>query len=175
MAIDATLLDELASKQAIVEILYLYARGWDRMDEAQVRACFHPDSVHQHAGFEGPSSKFIDFGVTACDGVKSMSHMVFNPIMVVKGDAAISECSYLAHHRRAATDGREGDEDMFIKGRFLDRFERRDGAWKIIRREAYYDFERIVPTADRTLAGLPADQLGHFKPDDALYAMLASF
>ncbi len=168
------LLRELADKQAIVEILYLYARGWDRMDEDALRACFHRDSTHKHAGFEGLSHDFIGSGLEMCRPVRSMSHLITNPMVVVKGDQAISECSFLAHHRRPAGEGK-GEEDMFLKGRYLDRFERRDGLWKIARREAYHDWERVVPPADRTLASASADQLGQYKPGDALYALLASF
>lgn len=172
---DLALLRELADKQAITEVLYLYARGWDRMDEATLLTCFHPDSTHRHGGFEGLSREFIVFGLDLCRSVRSMSHLITNPLVTVKRDAAISECSFLAHHRRPRADGGEGEEDMFLKGRYLDRFERRKGAWKIARREAYHDFERIEPPADRELCGAPADQLGNFKPDDALYPMLAGF
>jgi hypothetical protein len=172
---EMTRLAELADKQAITEILYLYARGWDRMDEEAIRACFHPDSTHKHGGFEGASSDFIRFGLDACKEVRGMSHLITNPLIVLKGDRAISECSFLAHHRRPRTDGGEGEEDFFLKGRYLDRFERRDGVWKIARREGYHDFERVELPADRSLRTAPADQLGRYKPDDALYRMLAEF
>ncbi len=172
---DDVALRDLVDKQAITEVLYLYARGWDRMDEEVLRTCFHPDSTHSHGGFEGLSSDFIAFGLDACRTVRSMSHLITNPLIVVKGDRAISECSFLAHHRRPRTDGGEGEEDFFLKGRYLDRFERRDGVWKIARREGYHDFERVELPADRTLGAAPAGQLGHYKPDDALYPMLAEF
>lgn len=175
MASDATILAGLAAKQAITEVLYLYARGWDRMDEEALRACFHPDSTHSHAGFEGLSHDFIDFGLKACRSVSGMSHLITNPMIVVTGDQAISECSFLAHHRRPRADGGVGEEDMFLKGRYLDRFEQRAGLWRIARREAFHDFERIEPPADQTLAAMPPEQKGRFKPDDALYRMLAEF
>lgn len=167
-------IDELLAKQAITEVLYTYSRGWDRLDEEALFDCFHPDSRHQHAGFEGASIDFIAYGLDVCRNVKSMTHLVTNPLIVVKGDTAISECHYLAHHRRDASDGGGAEEDMFIKGRFIDRFERRAGRWKIAFRSGFFDFERIVPPADRNLAGLPPIQTGKYKPDDALYAMLAS-
>lgn len=175
MVSDAAILAELAAKQAVTEVLYLYARGWDRMDEAALRSCFHADSTHSHAGFEGLSHDFITFGLKLCRTVVSMSHLITNPMIVVKGDRAISECSFLAHHRRPRTDGGEGEEDMFLKGRYLDRLERRGGIWRIARREAFHDFERVELPADRTLSAAPADQKGRFKPDDALYRMLAEF
>ena len=35
-------LEELLKKQAIVDIVYRYARAIDRLDEALLRSCFHP-------------------------------------------------------------------------------------------------------------------------------------
>jgi len=164
---------EMLDKQAITEVLYLYARGWDRRDEAALRKCFHEDSVHAHGAFKGKSHDFIDRGLKNTIAVKAMTHMITNPMVVVKGDRALAECHFLAHHRRDAADG-SGEEDMFIKGRYLDVFEKRFGEWKIASRTGLHDFERIVPPADKTLAGAPADQLSQRKPDDPLYAMLAA-
>ena len=52
-------LEELVAKQAITEVLYRYARGWDRYDEETIRSCFHPDSEHAHGGFTGTSQDFV--------------------------------------------------------------------------------------------------------------------
>lgn len=65
-------------------------------------------------------------------------------------------------------------EDRFIKGRYLDRFEKRDGVWKIAHRRGLHDFERIVAPADLNLASAPPDELSRQAPDDPIYAMLAS-
>ena len=172
--VNETTLEELAARQAITEILYLYARGWDRYDEAALRACFHDDSTHAHGAFKGLSQDFVTRGLESTAAVKSMTHLITNPMIVLKGDHAVSECSYLAHHRRDAADG-SGEEDMFVKGRYLDEFEKRDGVWKISHRIGLIDFERVVPPADKTLKNATPDQLGHRKPDDPLYAMLAAF
>jgi len=164
-------LDELCDKQAITEVLYRYARGWDRYDEEALRACFFDDSVHAHGGFKGLSQDFVTNGLRSTKAVKSMTHMITNPMIELRGDKALSECSFFAHHRRDAADG-SGEEDMFLKGRYLDIFERRDGIWKIASRTGLHDFERVVPPADQTLAGAAADTLGHKKPADPFYDML---
>lgn len=161
----------LCDKQAITEVLYRYARGWDRYDEELLRSCFHEDSQHAHGGFDGLSQDFVTNGLQTTEQVKSMTHMITNPMIEIRGNRALSECSFLAHHRRDAADG-SGEEDMFLKGRYLDTFEKRDGVWKIASRTGLHDFERVVPPADQTLEGATPDQLGHRKPVDPLYAML---
>jgi len=166
-------LGELCDKQDITAILYLYARGWDRYDEEALRACFHEDSVHAHGGFEGLSQEFVTGGLASTKAVKSMTHMITNPMIELRGDRALSECSFFAHHRRDAADG-SGEEDMFLKGRYLDIFERREGVWKIASRTGLHDFERIVPPADQTLAGASQDQLSQKKPTDMWYSFIES-
>ena len=168
----AEVLSVLAAKQEITEVLFRYCRGCDRADETALRACFHPGSIHSHGGFQGSSADFIDLAMQIVRPLKSSTHMVTNVMIELNGDRAVSECHFLAHHRRDKADG-AGEEDMFLKGRYLDRFERRGGAWKIVSRTGLHDFERVLAPADLTLASAPADQLGRKKPDDPIYAMIA--
>jgi hypothetical protein len=165
-------LQGLLARQEITEVLYRYARGCDRADEEALRACFHPDSVHAHGGFHGLSADFIGFAMQIVRPLMSSTHMITNVIIELNGDRAVSECHFLAHHRRLK-DPNPGEEDMFLKGRYLDRFERRDGIWKISSRTGLHDFERVLDPADRTLANAPTEQRGRKQPDDPIYAMLA--
>lgn len=166
------ILSALAAKQEITEVLFRYCRGCDRADEAALRECFHPGSIHSHGGFQGLSTDFVDMAMRIVRPLKSSTHMLTNVMIELSGDRAVSECHFLAHHRRGKADG-SGEEDMFLKGRYLDRFEKRDGVWKIVNRTGLHDFERVVEPADRTLASASAEQLGQKWPDDPLYAMLA--
>lgn len=167
-------LDLLVEKQAILEALYRYARGWDRFDRGLVLDAFHPDATISHGGFEGRAHELMTLWLDACVTRKSMTHLITNALIEVSGDLAISEAHFLAHHRRAATSD-AGEKDWFIKGRYLDRFERRaDGRWKIAHRTGVLDFERLVDPADPELSLLPLEARGRFKPDDPLYALLGS-
>lgn len=165
---------ETEARQQISDVLYLYARGWDRLDEEALRGCFFADSDHQHGGFKGKSHDFITAGMKAIRAkVKSTTHLITNPLVEIDGDKAIAECLFFAHHRRMNKAGTD-EEDYFLKGRYLDRFERRNGEWKIAFRRGLHDFERVVPRADQGLADAPADQLSARKPNDPLYEMLAT-
>ena len=168
----AARMDEADSHRQVTDVLYLYARGWDRLDEAILRNCFWPDSKHQHGGFKGASQDFITRGLASMAKVKGSSHLITNPWVQVKGDKALSECYFLAHHRRTNRYGAD-EEDYFIKGRYLDRFERRGGVWKIAYRRGLSDFERIEARADGPLATAPDEQLSHRGAADPLYAMIA--
>jgi hypothetical protein len=164
-------LSALAAKQEITEVLFRYCRGCDRADETALRACFHPGSMHSHGSFKGLSADFVDMAMRVVRPLKSCTHMLTNVMIEFDGDRAVSECHFLAHHRRQRADG-AAEEDMFVKGRYLDRFEKRDGAWKIVSRTGLHDFERVLEPADRMLASAPPEQLGRKWPDDPLYALL---
>ncbi|MBI1182225.1 MAG: nuclear transport factor 2 family protein [Alphaproteobacteria bacterium] len=163
----------LADKQEIAEVLYRYARGCDRADEAALRSCFHADSRHNHGLYEGLSHDFVDRAMAIVRPLKACKHIISNMLITVDGDAAVSECHYWAHHRRINEQtGRE--EDYYSGGRYLDRFERRDGAWKIASRTGISDFERYDAPSDRGMWQMPAEKIGAKHPDDPVYALEAS-
>ena len=153
-------------------MLYRYARGWDRLDEAALRSCFFLDSTHQHGTFTGLSQDFITKAFPMVAKVKGTSHHMTNAMIDLVGDRAVAESYFAAHHRRMNKAGTD-EEDYFLFGRYVDRFECRDGVWKIARRRGLNDMERIEPRADQTFASAPADSFSRRKPDDPLYAALA--
>lgn len=169
---DNETLNTWIAKQEITEILHRYARGCDRLDEAALRACFHPDSTHEHGAFKGRSSDFIDFAVGFIRKLRDCSHLVTNVLIEIEGALAVSECHYVAHHRRYQ-EGTTREEDFFAKGRYLDRFERRAGVWKIAHRTGIHDLTHVVAIPDALQGARPAGVLSARKPDDPLYHMLA--
>ena len=81
-------------------------------------------------------------------------------------DEAFGEVYYQAYHRVAGEDG--NPRDLFIAGRYVDRYERREGVWKIAYRSELVDWLRDDPASDAMLAGAPFI-IGARKPDDPLY------
>ena len=161
----------LLDKQAISEVLYRYARGWDRRDLATILACFRDDATHQHGSFTGASHELIRHWFDLTNTVKSMTHLISNILIELNGDVAVSESHFFAHHRRAANE-HSGERDWFIKGRYLDRFERRAGAWQITHRTGLEDFERLVEPAEESHRTAPPEHRGRPLPTDPLYRML---
>lgn len=162
----------LAARQEIADVLNRYARGWDRLDEAALRSCFFDDATHQHGAFKGRSQDFITASLPVVARLKGCTHVISNVMVEVVGDRAVAECYFFSHHRRMNAAGTD-EEDRFLQGRYLDRFERRGGAWRIAHRRGLHNWERVEARADQTLAAAPAEQLSQRKPDDPLYVMLA--
>ncbi|HRP71707.1 MAG TPA: nuclear transport factor 2 family protein [Luteimonas sp.] len=165
-------LDQLEARQQITDVLYRYARGWDLLDEQMLRSCFFDDAQHQHGGYKGQSQDFITIALPVVAKTRSTSHAISNVFIELRGDAAVADCYFFAHHRRNNAEGTD-EEDYFLGGRYLDRFEKRDGVWKIARRRGLNSLERVVPRADRSFARAAADSFVGRTPDDPFYAFLA--
>jgi hypothetical protein len=162
-------IETLLDKQAITEVLYRYCRGCDRGDESALRACFLPDSTHRHGGFEGKSGDFCTLAMKIISAATVSKHLLTNVLIEFDGpELAFSESHYYAYHRQ--TNRKTGaTEDEFSGGRYLDRFERRDGVWKIAERVGLIDWERYEAPAERHIGRLQPAARGQRWPEDELY------
>lgn len=172
-AVSTAELRALLDKQAITEVLLSYSRAVDRGDEALLRACYHPDAVEDHGGaFLGSAGDYIEAILPALHGGRLMTHTVTNILIELVGPAeALSECYYLSFARYLAADP---PFETLTLARAIDRFERREGAWRIARRQLRWEWNREQPIAEtwaRGGIGDPAVLLhGGKAPDDVLYA-----
>lgn len=165
--------DVLSSKQACAELVYKLARGLDRCDDALLRSVFHDDATDDHGGFKGSASDFVGWALGLLAKMERTQHLIGNILVEVEGDRAVGEAYFVANHDMLGADGRA--VRMIAAGRYLDRFERRDGVWKIAHRHAVYDWNanhERTDTWDRS-ADSPR-RFGERGAADAVYAHLAS-
>ncbi|MDH4143726.1 MAG: nuclear transport factor 2 family protein [Acidimicrobiia bacterium] len=158
----------LVDQMEIEEVLHRYCRGVDRVDAAELAACYHDDGTDDHGTFRGLGTDFARWATGGAADVWAASHHTVHNVIVewVEPDVAHVESYVLAfNHRTPAADGSDGPVEVFA-GRYLDRFERRDGRWRIQHRRALRDVDSLVER--RRWAGkIPA---GARRPDDGLYA-----
>jgi ketosteroid isomerase-like protein len=138
MSMDAQL-QELLDKQALFELVYRYARAVDRNDGELLLSCYHPDA-YQHQGYyeggpEGLLAALQAYVMTA-NVPGPLQHSMSNAVFEVKGDVAYGE-SYCQMRMVAAS----GEINLGMC-RYVDRFERRDGVWKIIHRRTIMEQRR---------------------------------
>jgi hypothetical protein len=62
--------------------------------------------------------------------------------------------------------------DFFVGGRYLDRFERRDGAWRIVERVGMTDWARVDGPSSAIFRAIPPDTIGQRAPDDMVYRFI---
>ena len=159
-------LRELAAKQAIYELSCRYMRGLDRLDRELLASVFHPDASVNYGFFKGTAAEFVDFAMRALASHRANHHMIGQVLIEVRGAHAEGEVYFQAFHR-VVQSGLESD--LFISGRYVDRYELRDGAWKIAFRSELNDWARTEPAADEFFRASPAALRGARKPDDASY------
>lgn len=159
-------LDNALAKQEIYELSCTYMRGQDRLDPQVHRSVFWDDAWCSYGIYEGGPSGFVAFAQQALTSHKANHHMIGQVQIEVLGDEAFGEVYYQAFHRIVADDG--GERDLFVSGRYVDRYERRDAVWKIAYRSELVDWVRDEPAADEWFRG-SAMLPGARKPDDPLY------
>lgn len=142
---DTTGIETLIARQQIADVIYRYARGIDRMDFELVRSCYHPDAYDDHGAFAGTVEEFIEAAGAFLQRWTATQHFMGNMLIEVDGDVARAETYAVAYHRREDTHGNGKDDIMGI--RYVDRFEKRAGVWKIAYRVVANEWRRVDPVA----------------------------
>lgn len=130
----------------IEQCLLTYCRGIDRLDEELIRGAFHPEAVVDYGGGEHPIEEFASYAVARLRSrYVATQHRITNVYPEIAGDHARCEAYVLAFHVQV-----EGDDEWLhtFSGRYLDRFERREGRWAIARRDLRCDWTRCDPTVE---------------------------
>lgn len=164
--------DALLARDEIRRVIMDFARAVDRRDWELLRACFHPGARDDHGAFAGDAGAYVDWVAENLPGFAERTmHFVGNVIIDLDGPAAARAESYVVgYHRYTREDGSRAD--WIAAGRYLDRFERRDGAWKIAERRMAWEWVRDEPVgAEFENFGLDPAALtwGSPGPDDPLY------
>ena len=140
-------LDQNDLQRALDEIelrnLYFrYARGVDRLDPETLRSCFHEDA-HVTTRNREVRDDFVKNVMVGLSRFKMTQHVTTNVWVEIDGDTAKGDAYAQANHRAPGENG-EPDTDYRWGGRYVDRFERRDGVWKFSDRIVIHDMDRVV-------------------------------
>jgi len=150
-------LDELLSKQEIYERLCDYMRGQDRLDPILHRSVFWDDATTDYGIYKGDADGFVAFAQGALTPHKFNQHLIGQVRIDLEGDVGFGEVYFIAFHRIV----HEGeDRDLFVAGRYVDRYERRDGVWKIAFRSELVDWARNDPATDDYIRNSTKNLLG---------------
>lgn len=125
----------LDDRQQITDLLI----GWMHRDLGeweQLRNLFHPDGTIEITWFEGAASDFVDGSMRMGASDVRTKHLIGTPVVTFNSDAtkAIVETN-------AMIIGENVKLNLGCIGhnRFYDMAEKRDGVWKLFRRQSIYD------------------------------------
>lgn len=165
--------EDVVAHIEIQQALFRYCRGVDRGDAAMIASVYHDDAIDHHGGWTGRGREFGDYLVPAMDKSTMVGqHHITNAMIVVDGDAADCESYFIAYHTVSHDDGSSGH--VFVAGRYLDRFERRGGAWLIAERRVVIDISRPLDPAEPWIgaASFPGGARREADPSANMFASL---
>lgn len=133
--------DVAAIKQNVANFAFRDQARWK-----ELRDLFHPDGTIAVTWYSGPIDGFIEGSKKMmASGAAKSKHWIGASRILVKGDRALCDTDVIimARSRMAAV-----EVDITSFARFFDRFERRaDRIWRIVRRVAIYEKDRLDPVA----------------------------
>lgn len=143
-----------AAREAIREAAFRYARGVDRLDVELMKSAYWPDATDDHGRFVGNGWEFAERVVGTHDRWLTTMHgnlqhaIEFDDDTHARGE--IYNVTYLVP--------RDGGPWSVWLGRYLDRYERRDGEWRISHRICVHEATTTIDHAPM------AGDMSNFRP-----------
>ncbi|WP_152224331.1 nuclear transport factor 2 family protein [Pseudomonas sp. SCB32] len=166
-------LSEMVEKFALQQLAWTYCHAIDRGDLRLLRSLYHDDAIDDHGPmFRGSPDEYVAWLPGMLANWESTSHVISNMLFLVEGHQAEGELAVLAYHRTPGPDLRE----VIARGRYLDRYEKRDGIWRFYRRSLVLDSmeERIAPAGCSPSLD-EGIETGRADAGDACFTRLAMF
>ena len=104
-----------------------------------------PDAYDDHGTYQGDLDGFIAMCEQFLPRWTATQHFMGNMLIEVDGERARAETYAVAYHRRENEDG-TGKDDVFGI-RYVDRFEKRGGDWRIAHRVVATEWRRVDPVS----------------------------
>lgn len=130
----------VSDREAISELINVWAYHRDRGNWEQLRDTFWPEGTISLSWFDGPFEQFVDSSKEMAAKGSQAKHIVAQPFVQINGKRAVSEASVTLLAR-----GGNGhlEIDLTTYARFYDLLEKREGGWRIIKRTAIYEKDRV--------------------------------
>jgi len=135
----------LMAERAIKRVILAYSRAVDRYDFDALSDCYWPEGTDDHGSFKGLAGDFVEWNKGALGRFDMTNHFLGNMFVEVdmESGTAKAETYAVAYHRYNDAEGQL--TDMTAGLRYVDRFERRGGEWKILERVIAYSWRRTDP------------------------------
>jgi hypothetical protein len=146
----SNILDTLADRLELTDLLARLARGIDRGDRELVTSCYTEDSFDDHGGFRGTGAEFAAYicgGSPISKTAKTLQHVLGQTVWDIEGDEAFGETAY-------GFDMVTSEDKLFRSfGRYVDYFKKVDGTWLLHYRRVVSDWGGIVEAEASPSAG----------------------
>lgn len=137
MTNDEAAVQRVLDKDAIWECVLRYTRGLDRLDIDLFRSAYWDDAYTCHGTVNGSVEDFLDWWMPMQEGREAGQHAVSNFSVWFDGDFAADAESYFL----ASIKDKGATSVSLLCGRYADRFEKRNGEWRIATRVLVFDWQ----------------------------------
>jgi SnoaL-like domain len=123
----------LEDRAAIADLM----TGWIHRDLGEwdeLRALFHPGATIAITWFDGLAGDFVDGSARMGASSLRSKHVIAGPSVTFNGDRALVQTNAMIIAENTAL-----ELGCTAHNRFLDQVEKRDGVWRINRRDSSYD------------------------------------
>jgi ketosteroid isomerase-like protein len=160
----ASFLEELEARTAIEDCLKRFARAVDRQDWTLARSLYHDDAFDDHGFFKGPPDAFLAHIAKLHEVQEHSMHFNTNVLIEFESRTRAFVETYVLVLQRFA------DRRVSASARYLDRFEKRSGEWRVAHRTLVFGDMANEPLHEplRFPAGFTEQRHGM---DDPLYAL----
>jgi hypothetical protein len=141
-------LARLIAKDSISAAILRFARGADSSDLELMRSAYWPDATDDHGNFSGNALEFTAFAIEVLRRFRVTMHFITNiAISFPAGGHAHAESYFYAYHEHLPES--DGGRAMMtlVGGRYIDRFEERNGEWRILARVVTMEWSEHRPAA----------------------------
>jgi len=141
-------IQELLDRQDLHDVAMRYCRACDRIDGDLMKTVFHDDAYLAYGTFDGNAAAFVPWVINHIrnDHVHGY-HAIANEYVVIQGDSAFGERYTIINNIVVGEDGTLIENTIW--GRYLDRYERRSGEWRISHRRFLLDSIESRPSSDQ--------------------------
>jgi hypothetical protein len=194
MSARAAALKDLVDRRDIGAVLTRYSRALDRADLDLMKSVYWHDGVDNHGVFNGNAAAFCEFIIREIrNWFEVTTHNLLNVRIDVDGDHAAAETIHYAYHKVRAEkvdeifgaryltmfDRKSLDREhhVFYAGaRYVDLLSRRDGEWRILRRQVVSDWNDNGPSGEVLDQGMPATlhPRGRRDPSDLVFSNIGA-
>ncbi|MGY6550871.1 MAG: nuclear transport factor 2 family protein [Erythrobacter sp.] len=170
----------LEDRAAIRDVLAAYAHAIDRRRWPMMERLFHDDAEFQFGLVAGDWRRFVEQARAIIDPCLATQHQLGQTIFGFESDTICHTETYMTamhtippgYPMTAAFPDKGVIYSGIVAGRYVDRFEKRGGAWRIARRIGLYDWREFRVVEGTDLSDTPEGAAGyHDERDPASAAM----
>lgn len=147
--------DDLLAEQAVRKAVTCYSRGADRCDVDLLKSAFHSDAEVRYGSYDGHYAEFCENVVSGHSAMNYTTHTILNEYYDIdastnEGVGEIYVLAFLSmsqagdvmaveNYKASESDG---GFEYIVAGRYVDRYECREGDWRIVMRQYIIDWSR---------------------------------